>query len=109
MPRSVRDGSDPPSGRQDGYAHHSARCCDADPGADFRVPTLAPTDQGVDRGERRAVPYALVGRAPERRRGGVKRGVKSGFAAEVDTEIEAFLGPGALDGLDFEAIERATR
>ena len=44
------------------------------------------------------------------RRGGRKKGgFKEAFAAEVVAEIEALVGPGAADGLDFEAIETAAR
>ena len=38
-----------------------------------------------------------------------KRGFEEEFAAEVDAEIEALVGPGASDGLDFDAIEQAAR
>jgi len=41
--------------------------------------------------------------------GGEKGGFKEAFNAEVVAEIEALVGPGALDGLDFEAIETAAR
>jgi len=41
--------------------------------------------------------------------GGQKGGFKEAFAAEVVAEIEALVGPGAVDGLDFEAIETAAR
>lgn len=41
--------------------------------------------------------------------GGQKKGFREAFAAEVVTEIEALVGPGAVDGLDFEAIETAAR
>ena len=50
-----------------------------------------------------------VGRARRHCRGGEKRGFKAGFAAEIDTEIDALVGPGAADGLDFEALEQAAR
>ena len=55
------------------------------------------------------MPDPAVGRARGRRRGGEKRGFKDRFAVEIDAEIEALVGPGATDGLDFEAIERAAR
>jgi hypothetical protein len=42
-------------------------------------------------------------------RGGQKGGLKEAFDAEIVAEIEALVGPGALDGLDFEAIETAAR
>ena len=42
-------------------------------------------------------------------RGRRKRGLKTAFAAEITTEIEGLVGPGATDGLDFEAIETAAR
>ncbi len=42
-------------------------------------------------------------------RGGEKGGFAKAFAAELVEEIEAFLGPGAVAGLDFEAIETAAR
>jgi hypothetical protein len=38
-----------------------------------------------------------------------KGGLKNDFDAEVVAEIDALVGPGALDGLDFEAIEIAAR
>jgi len=41
--------------------------------------------------------------------GGQKGGLKEAFASEVATEIEALIGPGAVDGLDFEALETAAR
>ncbi|MBI4841887.1 MAG: ISKra4 family transposase [candidate division NC10 bacterium] len=41
--------------------------------------------------------------------GGQKGGFKEAFEAEVVAEIEALVGPGAVDGLDFEAIETAAR
>jgi hypothetical protein len=41
-------------------------------------------------------------------RGGQKGGLKEAFDAGI-VEIEALVGPGALDGLDFEAIETAAR
>jgi hypothetical protein len=56
-----------------------------------------------------------VGRRPTgRARGGragrgQKGGGKEAFDAEVVAEIEALVGPGAVDGLDFEAIETAAR
>jgi hypothetical protein len=40
---------------------------------------------------------------------GEKGGFKEAFAAEIVEEIEALVGPGAVDGLDFEAIEIAAR
>src|SRR6266542_3931050 len=40
---------------------------------------------------------------------GQKGGFKEAFQAEVVAEIEALVGPGAVDGLDFEAIETAAR
>ena len=55
------------------------------------------------------MPDPAVGRARGRRRSGEKGGFKDRFAAEVDAEIEALVGPGATDGLDFEAIEQAAR
>jgi hypothetical protein len=42
-------------------------------------------------------------------RGGQKGGFKKAFAAEVVAEIEALIGPGAVDGCDLEAIETAAR
>ncbi len=42
-------------------------------------------------------------------RGGQKGGLHEAFASEVAAEIEALVGPGATDGLDFEAIETAAR
>jgi len=42
-------------------------------------------------------------------RGREKGGFKEALAAEVTAEIEALVGPGAVDGLDFEAIETAAR
>jgi hypothetical protein len=56
-----------------------------------------------------------MGRCPARSppgrlaRGGQKGGFKEAFDAEVVAEIEALVGPGAVDGLDFEAIETAAR
>ena len=56
-----------------------------------------------------------MGRCPagsgrgDRARGRQKGGFKEAFDAEVVAEIEALLGPGAIDGLDFEAIETAAR
>ena len=55
------------------------------------------------------MPDATVGRSRGRRRGGEKKGFTEGFTAEVDAEIEALVGPGAVAGLDFEAIEQAAR
>ena len=50
------------------------------------------------------------GRARRRlREGGQKGGFKAGFDAAVVAEIEALVGPGALEGLDFEAIEIGAR
>jgi len=43
------------------------------------------------------------------RGGGQKGGFKAGFDAAVVAEIEALVGPGALEGLDFEAIEIGAR
>jgi hypothetical protein len=43
------------------------------------------------------------------RGGGQKGGFKEAFEAEVVAEIEALVGPDAVDGLDFEAIETAVR
>ena len=31
------------------------------------------------------------------------------FAADIATEVDALVGPGAADGVDFEAIETAVR
>ncbi|MDP3940129.1 MAG: hypothetical protein Q8R92_18590, partial [Deltaproteobacteria bacterium] len=42
-------------------------------------------------------------------RGRPKKGLQEAFDAEVVAEIEALVGPGALDGVDFEAIETAAR
>ena len=42
-------------------------------------------------------------------RGRAKGGLKKAFDAEVTVEIETLVGPGALEGLDFEAIETAAR
>ncbi len=56
-----------------------------------------------------------MGRCPTRRlrsrlaRGGQKGGFKTAFEAEIVTEIEALLGTGVVDELDFEAIETAVR
>jgi hypothetical protein len=56
-----------------------------------------------------------VGRRPTGRRpgglarGGQKGGLQEAFDAEVVAEIEALVGEGAADGLDFEAIEMAAR
>jgi len=48
--------------------------------------------------------------APGRLRGGgQKGGLATAFERELAAEIEALLGPGALEGLDFEAIETAAR
>jgi hypothetical protein len=41
--------------------------------------------------------------------GGRKRGLCEAFAAEVVTEVEALIGAGAAAGIDFEAIETATK
>ena len=41
--------------------------------------------------------------------GGQKRGLKTVLDAEVISEIEALIGPGCVDRLDFEAIETAAR
>ena len=41
--------------------------------------------------------------------GGQKKGFSEAFAAEVVAEIDALVGPGAANGLDFEAIETAAR
>ena len=38
-----------------------------------------------------------------------KRGLTDAFDAAVVAEVEALVGPGAVDGLDFEAIETAAR
>jgi len=42
-------------------------------------------------------------------RGRPKGGLKKALDAEVAAEIEALVGPGAVEGLDFEAIETAAR
>lgn len=42
-------------------------------------------------------------------RGGQKRGLKAAFEAEIVAEIEAFVGTGAVEDWDFEAIETAVR
>jgi len=42
-------------------------------------------------------------------RGREKGGFKEALAAEVTAEIEALVGPGSVDGVDFEAIETAAR
>jgi hypothetical protein len=42
-------------------------------------------------------------------RGGQKGGFKTAFEAEIVTEIETLVGPGAVDEWDFEAIEMAAR
>jgi len=41
--------------------------------------------------------------------GGSKRGLQAALQAEVVAEIEALIGPGAIDRIDFEAIEAAAR
>ncbi len=47
---------------------------------------------------------------PRRRaRGGPKRGLHAAFQAEVVQEVEALVGPGVADTLDFEAVEAAVR
>lgn len=43
------------------------------------------------------------------RRCGQKGGFKESFQAEIVAEIEGLIGPGAIDNLDFEAIETAAR
>ena len=43
------------------------------------------------------------------RRGAPKRGLKEALDAEVATEVEALVGPGAAGGLELEAIETAVR
>ncbi len=49
-----------------------------------------------------------MGRNPAE--GGLARGRKKGGLKEaIEAEVEALLGPGAVDGLDFEAIETAAR
>jgi hypothetical protein len=45
---------------------------------------------------------SLAGEAP-------KKGLQEAFDAEVVAEIEALVGPGSVDGWDFEAIETAAR
>jgi len=51
-----------------------------------------------------------TGRARGGRAGdGQKGGCTEAFTATVVAEIEALVGPGAVDGLDFEAIETAAR
>ncbi len=45
----------------------------------------------------------------ELERGRPKRGLKKAFHAEIIAEIEELIGSGAVDGLDFEAIETAAR
>jgi hypothetical protein len=56
-----------------------------------------------------------VGRRPTRRargglaRGGQKGGLQAAFAGEVVAEIDALVGPGAVDRLNFEAVEVAAR
>ncbi len=56
-----------------------------------------------------------MGRRPTRRhrgwsaRGGQKKGFKTAFEVETVTEIEALVGTGVVDELDFEAIEMAAR
>lgn len=42
-------------------------------------------------------------------RGGQKRGLKAAFEAEIVAEIEVFVGTGAVEDWDFEAIETAVR
>ncbi len=44
-----------------------------------------------------------------RRRGGRKRGLSAHLASEISQEVEALIGPGSADALDFEAIETAAR
>src|SRR5437867_4330526 len=56
-----------------------------------------------------------MGRCPAGRpggglaRGGQKGGLKAAFEAAVVAEIEALVGPGAVEDWDFEAIETSTR
>lgn len=56
-----------------------------------------------------------MGRRPTRSargglaRGGQKGGFKAAFEGEIIAEIEALVGPGAVDDWDFEAIETAAR
>jgi hypothetical protein len=56
-----------------------------------------------------------LGRCPARRArggragGGPKRGRRAAFQAEVVREVEALVGPGGADTLDFEAVEVAVR
>jgi hypothetical protein len=42
-------------------------------------------------------------------RGRQKGGFKTAFEAEIFSEIEKLVGPGTIDGCDFEAIESAAR
>lgn len=42
-------------------------------------------------------------------RGGQKGGFKEAFVAEIEAEVEALIGPGAAEEIDFEAIETAAR
>lgn len=41
--------------------------------------------------------------------GGQKGGFKIAFVAEIEAEVEALIGPGTVEGIDFEAIETAVR
>ena len=56
----------------------------------------------------------MVRRATGRAGGGLARGrpkggLKKALDAEVEAEIEALIGPGAAEGVDFEAVETAAR
>lgn len=52
---------------------------------------------------------ATENRGQALRRDGEKKGFKEVFEGEITAEIEALIGPGAADRIDFEAIEIAAR
>ena len=85
-----------------GRAGRSGRCAGAS------RPAIPQARRAVLAGVR-AVGGCGVGRRPSGLRSRKKGGLKEAFDAEIIAEIEALVGAGAVDGLDFEAIETAAR
>lgn len=68
------------------------------------MPTPAGAHERTDRGERAIVPGASGGKPQAGR-----AGKKGALEATISVEADRLIGDGALDGLDFEVVEREAR
>ncbi|MBM4397147.1 MAG: ISKra4 family transposase [Deltaproteobacteria bacterium] len=96
--------------REDADPSHPVDRCGEDARASRRASSVSEARPGVGRDER-ATLRCLAGRPRGwlRQGGCQKGGLKAVLDSEAIAEIEALVGPGSVDRLDFEAIETAAR